>query len=180
MGRYYNGAIEGKFWFGIQCSDDIENLITIKKNISYMWKGCGCYVENIKNNYCIDCYKSHTEHKTDIDSEENECLYLESDIFSYSLNKKLHYNELKKNMEALKLKITPNILNGFDKIEQNDKILNAYTGIFDKSLELLNNIENKKEMNELSVFVARYTLGYQLEYCMRTNTEDTFIVYCEY
>ena len=24
MGRYYNGDIEGKFWFGVQSSDDAD------------------------------------------------------------------------------------------------------------------------------------------------------------
>lgn len=26
MGRYYNGDIEGKFWFGVQSSDDADNF----------------------------------------------------------------------------------------------------------------------------------------------------------
>ena len=30
MGRYYYGDIEGKFWFGVQSSNDINNLINIK------------------------------------------------------------------------------------------------------------------------------------------------------
>ena len=29
MGRFYNGDIEGKFWFGIQDSYDINNLINV-------------------------------------------------------------------------------------------------------------------------------------------------------
>ena len=32
MGRYYWGNIEGKFWFGVQCSSDISNIL----NISYI------------------------------------------------------------------------------------------------------------------------------------------------
>lgn len=31
MGRYYNGDIEGKFWFGIQSSDDAEFFGAIRK-----------------------------------------------------------------------------------------------------------------------------------------------------
>ena len=31
MGRFYNGNISGKFWFGVQSSDDISNLINIFK-----------------------------------------------------------------------------------------------------------------------------------------------------
>ena len=29
MGRYYWGDIEGKFWFGVQSSCDINNLVNI-------------------------------------------------------------------------------------------------------------------------------------------------------
>ena len=29
MGRFYSGDIEGKFWVGVQDSDDIENLVNI-------------------------------------------------------------------------------------------------------------------------------------------------------
>ena len=40
MGRFYSGDIEGKFWFGIQDSNDIENLVNITSNIEYAWKVC--------------------------------------------------------------------------------------------------------------------------------------------
>jgi hypothetical protein len=42
MGRFYTGDIEGKFWFGIQDSNDIENLVNITPNIEYAWKACNC------------------------------------------------------------------------------------------------------------------------------------------
>ena len=46
MGRFYSGDIEGKFWFGVQDSDDIKNLVTIKGNNDYSWKVCNCVAEN--------------------------------------------------------------------------------------------------------------------------------------
>ena len=47
MGRYYSGSVEGKFWFGIQPSNDIENLINIQANApKLLWIGCNCYVED--------------------------------------------------------------------------------------------------------------------------------------
>ena len=30
MGRFYWGDIKGKFWFGVQDSDDVENLVNIQ------------------------------------------------------------------------------------------------------------------------------------------------------
>ena len=36
MGRYYGGDIEGKFWFGVQNSWDISNLVDIKYSVEYM------------------------------------------------------------------------------------------------------------------------------------------------
>ena len=32
MGRYYNGDIEGKFWFGLQSSDDAEYFGAVQDN----------------------------------------------------------------------------------------------------------------------------------------------------
>ena len=45
MGRFYSGDIEGKFWFGVQDSNDIENLVNITPNIEYAWKACNCFAE---------------------------------------------------------------------------------------------------------------------------------------
>ena len=40
MGRFYHGDIEGKFWFGIQDSDDIKNLVHME---SYIYIIVGMY-----------------------------------------------------------------------------------------------------------------------------------------
>ena len=195
MGRFYHGSIEGKFWFGVQSSDDISNLVTIKYVMSYSWKSCHCCAEiDIDNDdedkYCKDCYESKEEHEESVIEEDGEnednCLYYEEQTICYHLDKDSHYDELKKNMDILKSKIDPKIIDEFDKIEQNDKILDAFTGVFDNSLKKLNEIEKEKENNkndsnvhqEYIAIVARYTLGYQLEYCLRT-TEDDCYVYCE-
>lgn len=36
MGRYYNGDIEGKFWFGIQPSNDADNFGVIGTQPNYL------------------------------------------------------------------------------------------------------------------------------------------------
>tara|TARA_B110000967_G_C18797085_1_gene516363 strand:- start:520 stop:1092 length:573 start_codon:yes stop_codon:yes gene_type:complete len=186
MGRYYHGAIEGKFWFGIQDSDDISNLVTITPEMSYMWKACLCCANIEDDDYCNDCYESKEEHEEAVieaDGEnEDNCLYIEEQTIIYYLDRDLHYKELKENMDILRLKIDPEIIAEFDKIEQNDKILNAFTGVFDNSVKKLNEIEKgKKKKTELYVtdrsmsIVARYTIGYQLEYYLRATDEDCYV-----
>lgn len=199
MGRFYHGSIEGKFWFGVQSSDDISNLVTIKHVQSYCWKSCNCCAEididsYNEDMYCNDCYESKEEHEESVieDYGENDdnCLYYEEQSISYHLDKDSHYDELKQNMDNLKSKIDSKIIDEFDKIEQNDKILDAFTGVFDNSLKQLNDIETEKDQEkdnnkndsdtnkEYIALVARYTIGYQLEYCLRTTNEDCY-VYCE-
>ena len=64
MGRFYDGDIQGKFWFGIQDSGDIENLINVTPQVYYSWKCCNCSVEiDIEtSDYCKDCHESKDEH----------------------------------------------------------------------------------------------------------------------
>ena len=47
-----------------------------------------------------------------------------------------------------------------------EDILNAFTGVFDNTHKSINNIENKEERQKIAELVARYTLGYQIEYCL--------------
>ena len=181
MGRFYHGSIEGKFWFCVQSSNDISNLVTINHEMSHSWKACHCCVaidinNNNEDNYCNDCYESKEEHEESVIEEdgdnEDNCLYYEEQTITYHLDKDSHYDELKKNMDILKSKIDPKIIDEFDKIEQNDKILDAFTGVFDNSLRHLN---DSYANNDYEALVARYTLGYQLEYCLRTMNEDCYV-----
>ena len=183
MGRFYNGDIEGKFWFGVQNSDDIENLVNITPNTEYAWKACNCCAEIDCMDYCKTCYENKEEHISDaIEAEEydDSCLYYEECSQSYCLDKETHYQELLDNMNELKTKIPDEIIKKFDEIEQTDDILNAFTGVFDKYLPVINEKKEEKEgeKKELSVLVARYTLGYQIEYCLRTTGSCN--VNCEY
>jgi len=177
MGRFYNGDIEGKFWFAVQDSNDIENLVTVVSNVYYSWKSCNCSAE-IDEKYCRQCYQNIDEHiEAAIEEEEyeDECLYYEECCQGYSLDKCTHYEELVKNMENLKKEIPEEIIKEFEKIEQNDKILDAFTGVFNQIHPLINSDSDKKK---ISVLVARYTLGYQIEYCLRTT--ESCNINCEY
>ena len=78
MGRFYDGDIQGKFWFGIQDSSDIENLITITPQVYYAWKCCHCFAEIDSSDYCKDCHESKDEHieaATEEEEYDDECLY---------------------------------------------------------------------------------------------------------
>ena len=118
MGRFYHGSIEGKFWFGVQSSDDISNLVTITPEMQYNWKSCHCCAEidsnNTEDNYCSTCYESKEAHEESVIEEDGEnednCLYYEEQSISYHLDKYSHYDELKKKMDVLKSKIDPKII----------------------------------------------------------------------
>ena len=96
MGRFYHGDIEGKFWFGIQDSGDIENLITISPQVYYSWRVCNCVAEIDTSDYCNDCYESKEEHEASVIEEEGEnddgCLYYEEQSISYILDKMVFFD----------------------------------------------------------------------------------------
>jgi|TARA_B110000467_G_C18218323_1_gene421564 YesN/AraC family two-component response regulator len=183
MGRFYSGDIEGKFWFGVQQSDDIENLVNITSNTEYVWKACNCYAEIDCEDYCRQCYDSkeqQIEEAIEAEEYDDSSLYYEDSSHGYSLDKETHYQELLDNMKLLKQEIPEDIIKKFENIEQTDNILNAFTGVFDKYLPIINEKKEEKEgeKKELAVLVARYTLGYQIEYCLRTTGSCN--VNCEY
>ena len=185
MGRFYSVDISGKFWFGVQSSDDISELVSYIPINNYIWKSCGCYVdEDIpEGKYCKGCYESLDSHILQVEEEddyEDGLLYMEEQNINYELDKDTHYAELVDSMNKLKLTIHPDIINEFDKIEQNDKILDAFTGVFNHIFEYMNkNItyDDNNEKHKACVLVARYTLGYQIEYCLRTT--GTCSIQCE-
>ena len=184
MGRFYSGDIEGKFWFGIQSSNDISNLVDYDPIQSYIWKFCGCSLDEDENDkYCKSCFDSKKEHIVAVkedDDYDDELLWIEEQSISYSLDKDTHYQQLVDNMNKIKTYICEDIINEFKKIEQNDKILNAFSGVFDHIIKFINDnteIKNDKDKNNIYTLVARYTLGYQIEYCLRTT--DYCNIYCE-
>lgn len=81
MGRFYWGDIEGRFWFGVQDSDDISNLINLTYISTYEWKCCDCGTNADINydKYCSECYGSYEEHKRAIDAEADDADDIDAD-----------------------------------------------------------------------------------------------------
>ena len=112
MGRFYGGDIEGKFWFGIQPSQDINNLIkNINFKTNYTWKVCDCSVENENLTYCNDCYENEEAHKMEVlneedyDSDDSIELYYEDNCIDYLVEKDKHFDELTTSMNILEKEI---------------------------------------------------------------------------
>ena len=130
-------------------------LVTITGNNYYSWKVCNCEAEIHENDYCRNCYESKNEHiEQAIEEEEyeDECLFYEECCCGYSLDKETHYEELQETIRSLIKQIPHEIIQEFNKIEQNDKILDAFTGVFDDSVKILNKIDfdsKKKKINKL-------------------------------
>ena len=182
MGRFYDGDIQGKFWVGVQGSCDIERLVNIQPCVYYSWKVCDCVAEIDDDDYCRQCYETKEEHieaAIEYENYEDECLYHEECSQGYSLDKSTHYEELVATMENLKKEIPEEILKEFETIEQNDKILDAFTGVFRNMNDIIIRVlENEKDRHNARILVARYTLGFQIEYCLRTTDECN--INCEY
>ena len=183
MGRYYWGDIEGKFWFAVQCSTDISNLIDISYNEHYCWKVCHCSADVGCDNYCNDCYESKEEHieaakEEDDYSSNDEDLFTEENTISYNIDKEDHYENLIGKLNEIKNNFPAEIMDAFNKIENNDKLLNAFEGPFEKTIDVFETLKlDDAKKQDLAVLMARYTLGLQIKYCLEQNGDCS--VYCE-
>ena len=185
MGRFYYGDIEGKFWVGIQSSEDINNLIkNINFKTNYTWKICDCSVENENLTYCNDCYENEEAHKMEVlkeedyDSDDTIELCYEDNCIEYLVKKDKHIDELITTMNTLEKEINEEILKEIKNIPQNEDILNAFSGIFDNVTKTLDSIKlNNKEQKKQQEFTCRYLLGYQIKHYLKNN--DTCFISCE-
>lgn len=183
MGRHYCGDISGKFWFGIQCSNDIEKLIcTLSEShtIKYCWLGCGCRVNLGEDmlpctDYCIVCYAGKNKHLEDIEENKlgeigNQTMYEEDNHFHYEITKEDHYQLLCNSLRLLSFYLEPNIFKEFNNIEVtwDDNMLDSHSGIYDNIYEMSRklNLGSERENNNMREKVARYCHGLQVKYCL--------------
>ena len=202
MGRFYWGDIEGRFWFGVQDSDDISNLINLTYISTYSWKCCDCGTDADINydKYCNECYDSYEEHKQAIHEDEytdngdadthddvyankvvdmSEKLYYQNNDISYEIYKDEHYDELLKSLKELEPNLTDKVMQEFANIDHDDKILNTFEKSFEKA-ELVFKEEVKNGLLDKSVakILARYILGTQIKYCLEKNDYCTITCEC--
>jgi hypothetical protein len=193
MGRYYYGDIEGKFHFGIQSSDDIENLIdNIDHELEYEWITCGCNVESKEDrtrNYCNDCFSSYEEHKQEIFKNEDEgcilnnCLYLEGNFIYYSIQKEDHYENLLTTMKKLEESLGHDMIIHFQKIEKENSVVDGLSVIYEKIHTILHHyldsFNDEEKVKDYLTNFARYKLGFQIKHVLEKEGYDSCFVSCE-
>jgi hypothetical protein len=199
MGRFYSGDIEGKFWFGVQSSDDISNLVSCKYQEYLYWEGCGCTIENeddvwkfceedceedCEDVYCHECFENKEEHierwEEEGGYEEGERLYREGNELVYPIDED-YLDELKENLKKIEDKIDKDIISAYKKVENDERILNLFSGVYNEVDEIINNWdnENDKEKKEQYELIARYGLGLQIKYYLEQEDNIQCAVYCE-
>ena len=193
MGRYYDGDIEGKFHFGIQSSDDIENLIeNIDHEHEYEWITCGCNVEfkeDKSRNYCNDCFSSYEEHKQEILKHEDEgcihngCLYIEGNFIYYSIQKKDHYENLLTSMKKLEESLGNDIIILFQEIEKEESVVDGLSSVYEKIHTFLHHyldsLNDEEKVGKYLKIFARYKLGFQIKHVLEKEGSDSCFVSCE-
>lgn len=171
MGRYYSGSVEGKFWFGIQPSNDIENLINIQANApKLLWIGCNCYVEDETDEYCKDCYDSL---KDFLDKEgeyiQNGIHFYEDNEIVYEIDES-HLQELSNSLKSMETDFDENLKELCNNLPKN--LQNAFDGHFDE----ITTYVSKYDVKPLQK-IAKYCLGRQVKSCL--ENEGHCILYCE-
>jgi hypothetical protein len=193
MGRYYYGDIEGKFHFGVQSSDDINNLIdNIEHEHEYEWITCGCNVESKEDksrNYCNDCYSSYEEHKQEILKNEDEgcihdnCLYIERNFIYYSIQKNDHYENLLTSMKKLEENLGDDMINLFQEIEKENSVIDGLSSIFEEIHTFLHHyldsLNDEEKVSKYLTIFARYKLGFQIKHVLKKEGSDSCFVSCE-
>ena len=193
MGRYYYGDIEGKFHFGVQSSDDINNLIdNIEHEHEYEWITCGCTVdskEDKSRNYCNDCYSSYEEHKQEILNNEDDgcindnCLYIEGNFIYYSIQKNDHYEHLLTSMKKLEENLGDDMINLFQEIEKENSVIDGLSSIFEEIHTFLHHyldsLNDEEKVSKYLTIFARYKLGFQIKHVLKKEGSDSCFVSCE-
>ena len=187
MSRDYYGDISGKFYYEFQESNDIENLINISCENEYIWYCCNCDIDENelgKESFCKHCYSSYEEHFQQVkeyyewDKENlNGRLYLKLPYLNYTILKTEHYESLLEKIEELKLILPPMVIKEFDKIEENEEILDGYSIIFNQAYVELDKFKENIDYNQLLIYFGRYKIGLQIKYVL--DKEESCNVSCE-
>ena len=156
MGRYYTGTISGKFWFGIQDSNDASHFTNtlIIPQPDYQYYVCGCDVDY--NDYCINCFPDYDSHKNSMDDYDKSSL--NSIKLAYKSNYiKYEFNAADLEFIKIKLDMLENEI-GYDLIEKLNLTIGDNNGFeYYINYNILNNND------ALLKIIARWCLGKQIE-----------------
>jgi len=167
MGRYYFGQISGKFWFGIQSSDDANHFGVNYQNIT-VFHVCNCGYEDRgeDNAYCSDCFDSFDQHIEAMKEDEIE-------------DEKTWYESETEIMYHFEYGDKPKVVK---KIQELEEIVGKYMEhykIQDTDNEITYDYvlpENVPE-EDLSI-IARLCLGKQILYCIEEYGRCSFSAEC--
>jgi DNA-directed RNA polymerase beta' subunit len=140
MGRFYNGNINGKFWFGVQSSDDISNLINLNYKEVFQWFGCNCTLQDedeFQNEYCDICYNSKDEFMADAIYEMSESdvkPYYTVEQITYDITAAEHLQQLEVSLSKLEQKIHKSIIDAFKEITEDTS--DAFNGVFENVFKI--------------------------------------------
>jgi hypothetical protein len=150
MGRFYSGAINGKFWFGIQSSYDISNLLDIEPNIVLEWYGCRCTLHddnNENNKYCVECFDSEEEFLAeaadDMKSDNSETPYYETNEIVYDISSSQYLKPLEEKLNELEQTIHKSLINAIKEITGD--VSDVFSGVFDNVFVVQQNLINEKK-----------------------------------
>jgi hypothetical protein len=201
MGRYYSGQIAGKFWFGVQSSNDasyfgIEHIEILRYHVC----GCerkerdaapGCSTDvalqdevagpetlaKVSQLYCTDCYSSLDEHKQSMIDEMDE----DDDDIDYSQTWYLPQHEICYEFTSNHIEMVDSEIKALEnavgkymsgyKIEDDGDEITYSYAV--PELDELGIAMSRPQKDELSL-IARLCLGKQISYCLHKHGRCSF------
>ncbi len=185
MGRYYYGMIRGKFWFGVQESNDASYF----KEGSYdnkakpRYYGCDCPITDETQLYCAVHFPNYDGHyniaKLFLEDEFKKITlpFLLKDPNHEICNYQYHFykNELpfiQSKLKSLEKQLGKQFLENINFKIPNPNDMQGME--YDYNINYVNKYEENKEKLAL---IARWCLGKQIEYAIIHKGECNFI--CE-
>lgn len=170
MVRCYSGDICGKFWYAVQGSADISNLLDVKEINIYKWHGCNCIINEpalVYKNFCGNCYQTPEQFLKDalpyMEDKYSKPYQIVNQIY-YDLLADDHLSNLEVSLYRLRIVIHPEIIDEFNKIENDVAICNANSGIFNNMMKIFDKITETEPEKANPNYVSRYMLGLQIKY----------------
>lgn len=177
MGRFYNGDINGKFWFGVQSSDDISNILDIDSEMVCEWYGCGCTLHddnNEDNEYCIECFNNKEDFllnaSEEMEADGSSVPYRETNEIVYYISSSQYLKPLEEKLNELEQKIHKSIIDAFKGITGD--VSDVFTGVFDHVLELYDNLINEKSATKEVVIEENIIINIEEESVADSSTEE--------